>query len=223
MRSQPITGGTSLVLILFGIWMTGCASTRTQHLDRLLGNDGSTRSTALQQPPLDPKELTAALQHAVDSVRFAHNRTPLEWSEAVAAVATSHSIDMAQHLFFSHMSQSGLSPADRARVANLRTRTQMGAYVIDGLGENLFLAHLYHSYVRPRDTHAPDAIRYHWKTASELAHETIRLWMKSPLHRRNLMSTLYRSGGVGVAFGSHNTIFVTCNFSVIDSAKLAAN
>ncbi|MDE2730582.1 MAG: CAP domain-containing protein [Bacteroidota bacterium] len=68
-----------------------------------------------------------------------------------------------------------------------------------------------------------NAIRYNWKTAAELAHEAVQRWMENPLHHRNLMSPIYRSGGLSIAFGRNSTIFVTCNFSVVDRATLATN
>ena len=130
---------------------------------------------------------------------------------------------MARCSFFSHTGPSGLTPNDRARAANLRTHVQAGNYEIDGLGENLFPAHLYYSYVRHLQTRSPDAIRNNWKTVPELAHESVQLWMESPLNRKNLMRTIYSSGKMGIAFDRNSTIFITCSFSVVDNAALAAN
>ena len=223
MRTRAFRDGTGLCLILIGIWSAGCASTRNQPLDQLLGSSVRTHVPAPQAPRLNSHALTLAIQSAVDSVRHHQDRLPLEWSEAVASVATRHSHDMAQHAFFSHTNQSGLNPNDRAREANLHTRVQTDSYVIVGLGENLFLAHLYHSYVRSADAHRISDIQYNWKTVSELAQEAVRLWMESPLHRKNLLSPVYRSGGIGIAFGSNDTVFITCNFSAVDNATLAAN
>lgn len=222
MWSRAPSFGAAKYLILFGI-VAGCASTQTPQLDRLLGRNSLSPSLALQEPAVDGKTLVEAIQASVDSVRRAHDRAPLDWSEVIAQVAASHSVDMARHDFFSHKSPNGLDPNDRARAANLRTRILAGDYLIDGLGENLFLAHLYHSYVWRQDESASDGVQVAWKTPAELAHEAVHLWMESPEHRRNLLSPLYRSGGMGVAFGDYETVFVTCNFSVADSATLAAN
>lgn len=225
MWSRAHTWGAAkyLILIGIGIGLAGCVSTQAPQFDRLLGQTSLAPPTTVQRPDLDSKTLIAAIQAGVDSVRRAHERAPLEWSDAIAQVAASHSADMARHEFFSHTSPDGLDPNDRARAANLRTRMQAGGYLIDGLGENLFLAHLYHSYAWRQNKSAGDGIHFSWKTSAELAHEAVNLWMESPEHRKNLVSPLYRSGGIGVAFGGNETVFVTCNFSVVDSATLAAN
>ena len=44
------------------------------------------------------------------------------------------------------------------------------------------------------------------------AGSVVKGWMDSPGHRENILTNGYESEGIGVAFGSYNTVLVTQNF-----------
>lgn len=46
--------------------------------------------------------------------------------------------------------------------------------------------------------------------------------MNSPSHRANLLSQLYVTAGVGIAHAENEALFISANFSFLDSEALAA-
>lgn len=85
---------------------------------------------SIKNVPVD-KKAEQAMSVEVNNERKVNKKSPLVWSEALAAASRAHAADMAQRSYFSHYTPEGLSPFDR-----LARRTITYAYA----GENLALA-----------------------------------------------------------------------------------
>lgn len=66
---------------------------------------------------VDPEVLSFVEQ--MNAHRASVGCAPLEWNDAVAAVALGHSQDMVDRSFFSHQNPDGASPFDRLRAAGI--------------------------------------------------------------------------------------------------------
>lgn len=103
----------------------------------------------------------------------------LEWDEDLARLARSYSRQMARDLLFDHYDRDGNSVVERA--ANFRIRKWRK------IGENLFFCAGYQNF-------------------SALA---VRGWMKSDMHRRNILDEAWTNTGIGVAQARNNKIYIT--------------
>jgi uncharacterized protein YkwD len=119
---------------------------------------------------------------------------------------------MAEKGFFSHLDRSGDGPSERGRELGYRCRKDYGRYYTEGIAENLFQNNLYDS-VREvyRNGKRVDRI-YHWNTQEQIARSTVRGWMESPEHRRNLLNAQYDREGIGIAVSEDDKVYITQNF-----------
>lgn len=62
------------------------------------------------------------LFHLTNASRVRNGLAPLSWDDRVANTARKHSVDMAQHDYFSHENLQGLSPFDRLKADHLSFR-----------------------------------------------------------------------------------------------------
>lgn len=136
-------------------------------------------------------ELERAVLAEINTVRRAHGRTPLRVHAGLRAAADAHSASMAKRGFFAHESADGSS--FWKRVARYYRR-QQGPWSV---GENLL-----------------------WSSPSVDAARSVRMWMESPPHRKNLLAANWREiglsavhvdAGPGVFNGAPVTI-VTADF-----------
>jgi len=51
-----------------------------------------------------------------------------------------------------------------------------------------------------------------YKSQEEIAESTVKRWMNSPGHRKNILSPFWRTRGIGVAIASDKKVYVTENF-----------
>ena len=107
--------------------------------------------------------------------RARHNLRPLRLNHRLSTAAQRHSAAMARRNFFSHTSPSGASFVDRIRSTGYLSGARSWT-----VGENI-------AYGSGRRS-SPRAIG--------------RAWMNSPPHRANILSSSFRSIGVGVAPGT---------------------
>lgn len=179
-------------------------------LDALLGAAPWPASAVAEAPSFDADALARAVHDAVNAVREQHGYAPLAWSEPLAEVAHAHSADMARRRYFAHVDPQGRDAHARARAAGL---SPGAGYA--GVGENLFLTHRYHAY-RVASTAEGRRYVFDWKTAEELARETVAAWMESRAHRHNLLTSAYHRHAVGVVLADNQAVFVTHN---LDSGR----
>jgi len=103
----------------------------------------------------------------------------LAWSEAVAAVAREHSVDMATMNYFSHKDINGRYVSDRADSFGLKKWR--------AIGENIAFN----------------------KGFADPITRTVELWMNSSSHRQNLLDDHWKESAVGIAVASDGSYFFT--------------
>lgn len=130
-----------------------------------------------------PEEIELLIHERINSERIKAGLQPLQYDIQLAEIAEAHSKDMAEKGYFSHKSPDGLGPTDRANLANYPCI----------LGENITTI-------------------YTWLYKEQLAQHAMNNWMFSDDHRKNILSTVYKKEGVGIAFTSTSTAYVTQNF-----------
>jgi uncharacterized protein YkwD len=129
----------------------------------------------------------------LNTVRRAHGLTPLKLSRPLAAAADAHSTAMGTHGFFRHESKDGSSFWHRVKRFYAPGRNTWS------VGENLL-----------------------WSTPGIGAREAVAMWMKSPGHRKNILTARWREIGLSALavqgapgfFGGRDVVVITTNFGV---------
>jgi uncharacterized protein YkwD len=111
----------------------------------------------------------------VNVARTNHGMLPLRYNEDLRRAAEGHSADMVERGYFSHTGPGGRGPM--ARVA----RTGYGGFSRIGEDIGWVTGHMYGSAAGMFDA-----------------------WMRSAVHRANILDPRYRDLGVGVSRGSPN-------------------
>ena len=137
--------------------------------------------------PGQPEIRSASLEHRVHDLinkeRLDHKLTVLVFDERLSAIARGHSHDMAARSFFSHTNPEGQDATARGKLAGFTCRKQIARNTFsEGLGENLFQDNLY-SRIRISGNERS----YDWNSLEEIAAHSLKGWMNSPGHRRNIL------------------------------------
>jgi uncharacterized protein YkwD len=130
----------------------------------------------------------------VNALRTSKGLAPLRWSRPLAAAARAHSAAMARKGFFSHTSRDG--SAFWKRVQRWYGSRGYGYWAV---GENLL-----------------------WSSPDVDAERALRMWLRSPPHRKTLLSREWREIGLGAVhvasapgtFGGRPVTIVTADFGV---------
>ncbi|MDX6479594.1 MAG: hypothetical protein QOG85_104 [Gaiellaceae bacterium] len=135
-----------------------------------------------------------ALNHdvasAINAYRVAHGLKPLQISVGLNAASRQHSLEMGAAGYFDHNSKDGT--AWWRRIQRYWTPTGYSHWTA---GENLL-----------------------WSAPSTTAAQAMKMWIGSPVHRRNLLNPTWRSLGVsavhvihapGIYAGSDVTLITT--------------
>ena len=159
------------------------------------------------KPEINVNSLELKIHDLVNNERIQNGLQSLEYDNELANIARAHSIDMANRNFFSHTNPDGLGPTERANAAGYRTHKDFGTYYVDGIGENICQENILESgydicFIPLND----------WNDENELAKSVVDLWMTSPGHRQNILTSTYDVEGIGVAIASDNKVYVTQDF-----------
>ena len=150
----------------------------------------------------------AALERGVHELVNQQRVSPLGFDVALAAIARSHSADMARHNYFSHTNLRGQSPSDRGAAAGYECRKDYGTYYTHGLAENIYWSTLYSRYW----TRNGVVVSKDYYQLEELASLVVNWWMDSPGHRENILNGSHDVEGIGVAVSADERVYVTQNF-----------
>lgn len=183
----------------------------------LLGPASWPEEAASAAPALDAAALERAIHERVNEVRAAYGLPRLQWSGRLLPVARAHSEDMAEHTYFDHLDRSGADATQRAQRLHASIADAPG-----GVAENLFLTQRFTSYTTTFGADGKRVYRFEWKTAGQIAEQTVAAWMQSPAHRENVLYPRYTAQAVGVAFGGNAAVFVTQNLVSGADGRLAA-
>lgn len=130
-----------------------------------------------------PATNTASLERTafnlLNQKRAENGLRALVWSDELEALARRHSEDMADYKYFSHRGRDGSMVSDRADRSGL---TQWRS-----IGENI-------------------AFNRGYKDPIDVA---VKLWLESPSHRHNLLSTEWRESAVGIAVAEDGSYYLT--------------
>lgn len=113
---------------------------------------------------------------------------------------------MAQRDYFSHDSPEGHDFAYRYRRAGYSCEIRKGNTIYLG-AENIFQNNRYSSV-----TTINGKAYYDWNSEAEIAETTVRGWMDSPGHRKNILTPHWEREGIGVHLSPANKIYITQNF-----------
>lgn len=171
--AQPQTNKPAAVRWIVG--ETGCCdlATRPRVVKRIVST--SANSSAAASISSSERRIFAL----INGKRSDAGLKPLVWSEKLAAIARSHSADMAKRGYFDHRSPSGKRVADRADDAHLGEWRSIGENIAANRG-----------YGDPM-SRAVDG------------------WQSSPLHKRNFLTGCWTESAIGVAVASDGTYYFT--------------
>ena len=171
-------------------------------------------SLVAQSPTIDLHQLELTIHHNTNEARRSKGLPELDWNEEISTIARSHSEDMAQNAYFSHVNKKGESASERATRLGFSGIQTNKNYAVVGIGENLFATHRYEEYVVIQDSLLDQqTYKVKWKEMDVIAQEAVDAWLQSLPHRNNLLSTAYSAQGIGVSIGSNGTVFVTQNLN----------
>lgn len=170
-------------------------------------------SLVAQSPTIDLHQLELTIHHNTNEVRRSNGLPELDWSDEISMIARSHSEDMAQNAYFSHVNKKGEGATERAARLGFSGIHTNKKYVVVGIGENLFATHRYEEYMVSVDSLEQPNYYVKWKDMDVIAQEAVDAWLQSLPHRNNLLSTAYSAQGIGVSIGSNGTVFVTQNLN----------
>jgi uncharacterized protein YkwD len=115
----------------------------------------------------------------LNNERIKRNRARLKRHPRLERAATRYTQDMIEREFFAHVTPGGQELLDRIRVSGYLEKVRR--YVV---GENLA-----------------------WGTGTRATpRQTVRSWMASSSHRRNILDRRFRHVGVGVAVGAPQNV-----------------
>ena len=117
----------------------------------------------------DVADLERQVLSAVNAIRTEHGLVALRLNRALGEAARGHSRSMAAHGFFRHASYNGSAFWQRIKPVY---KPLQGRYW--GAGENLV-----------------------WASPGLSAAQAVDLWMKSPPHRKNILTPNWRDLGIG--------------------------
>jgi uncharacterized protein YkwD len=159
------------------------------------------------QPRIDVAKMEQQIHQLINRERQSQGLAPLAWDEQLTAIARDHSLDMARHHFFSHTNLKGENATVRAKKRGWNKKKRIGPNTwLIGLAENIFLNHLYDKVVKTVQAGVTFNQEYVWNSQEKIAHSTVQGWMKSPSHRKNILSPVYDRHGIGVAISGSEVL-----------------
>jgi len=153
-----------------------------------------------------PGDIPSALERVVfrltNEERAKEGIPPLVWDDPLAAVARSHSTDMAEHHFFSHTNLQGEGPTERAERMGYPIRKDLGGgYYAVGIGEN----------INQMPTGNVVGFGYVNNDAESIGQAQVKAFMASPGHRALILKAEFTNLGVGAAYDG-TYYYTTQNF-----------
>jgi uncharacterized protein YkwD len=159
------------------------------------------------RPRLSVSGLERQIHLLINKERQKHSLPLLEWSDTLATIARKHSKDMSGRNYFAHNSPEGRDFSFRYQQEGYTCEVRVGRTIYQG-AENLAQNNLYDSIttVNGKPTHID------WNSQEKLAETTVQGWMKSPGHRKNILTPHFQNEGIGVVIAPDDKVYVTQNF-----------
>ncbi|HEX6648584.1 MAG TPA: CAP domain-containing protein [Pyrinomonadaceae bacterium] len=141
------------------------------------------RSAFAQDPgSMKPTDIEKRAFEQTNLERIKNGLPPFVWDADICRMARTHSENMAQQRYFSHVTPEGLRLRDRARAA--------GILRYSVLGENI-------------------AYNQGYTDPGGLA---VERWMLSPKHRANILSPEFRAMAIGSFVAADGSVYLTQTF-----------
>jgi len=160
----------------------------------------------LPKPDLSAEALAKQIHSYINEERTRHKLSILSWDGALAGIARRHSLDMAQRDYLAHDTPEGRSFVDRYREGAYDCQIPVRNEILLG-AENIALGRLYNSV-----THIDGVPYFNWNTSQQIARKTVDGWMKSPGHRKNILTPYWKREGIGIEIRPGNKVYITQNF-----------
>jgi uncharacterized protein YkwD len=161
-------------------------------------------SPASGKPDLQAADIEKRIYTLINQERVAKKVPRLQLDATLSKIARAHSADMVRRAYFSHVNPDGADPIDRGRRAGFECRRRSGERVTRGMSENIF-----QNTTWDRVTIQHGVKKYDWSTAAEIAASTVRGWMKSRGHRKNILQLGPALTGLGVAISADGKVLIT--------------
>lgn len=158
------------------------------------------------QPNINANLLEKQIHDGINRERKKQGLPQLAWGVALAGIARNHSKDMAKRNYFAHDSPEGHDFSKRYQQAGYQCAVRTNNRISMG-GEKIALNHLFDSV-----TTINEQAFYDWNSSEKIAGTTVQGWMKSPGHRRNILTPYFQHEGIGVFIDSEGNVYITQNF-----------
>jgi uncharacterized protein YkwD len=158
-------------------------------------------------PSLNIPELEKNIHDLINKERHKHGLSRLAWNDTLSGIARKHSKDMARRNYFSHDTPEGRGFPYRYREAGYSCAVNGQGNIYYMGAENIFQNNLY-----DRITIVNGVAYYDWNSEDKIAETTVRGWMNSKGHRKNVLTPYWKSEGIGVAIAPDGKVYITQNF-----------
>jgi uncharacterized protein YkwD len=146
--------------------------------------------------------INAAVFYVTNEVRVRYGRKPLEYAPELEKAAWLHSKDMVEKNFFSHKNRiepKKRTPNQRGDLAGIKN-PKIAENIATGFGIKYSAGRPVYNRGSGRFSYTPGGKIIPSHTYLSLAEALVRQWMKSPGHRRNILSGNGIQLGCGVYF-----------------------
>ncbi len=159
-----------------------------------------------ERPALSIPDLEKKVHTLINQERQKQGLSALAWNSTLSKIARKHSQDMAKKNYFSHVSPEGHDFSYRYRQEGFSCAVPVKDLIYTG-AENIFQNNLY-----DRVAYRDGIPKYDWNSSGKLAESTVRGWMNSPGHRKNILTPHWRSEGIGIYVSPDDKVYITQNF-----------
>ena len=165
------------------------------------------RESDLSQPEIEIEVLESLVHNLINQERAKQGLAILQWDGEIVAIARSHSQDMADKNYFSHVNPEGKDATDRGSSAGYDCVKVYDGYYTFGLAENIHQGWLFSS-----TTYINGVARHNWNSQADISEAAVNGWMRSQGHRKNILKDAYDRTGIGIAIAPDGKVFITQNF-----------
>ena len=160
-----------------------------------------------EKPYINIRDLENRIHYLINIERENIGLRSLEYDTKLVEIARKHSKDMDENKFFDHRNLKGQNATDRGKEMGYVCRKDYGTYYSYGLAENIFQNNLADSII-----HHKNVDYYNWNTLEGIAQETVKGWMNSPGHRKNILTPTFDKEGIGISISPDGRVLITQDF-----------
>jgi len=168
--------------------------------------DLNNKSIKSLKPDVNISKLEKQIHNFINEERKRNRLSLLDWNDELNSIAKKHSKDMADRGYFGHKSPEGHNSLDRYKQDNFACEIIVGDSIYGG-AENIYKNSLFNSILVLNEIPY-----YFWNTQEEIAASTVKGWMNSPGHRKNIIIPFWKSEGIGIFISQNGNVYITQNF-----------